>query len=136
MYATEDDLLTRAPEVDADPGDAKIVTALTDASSLIDIYLCKRWAVPVMEPSKALEALANICIDLACYKVCRPDSALSEDLRKRHEDAIKLLEKISKGDVNLPGMNEDDDSNEATTSSAGAVVVTGPPRLFGRNKGY
>ena len=130
MYATEDDLLTRAPEVDADPGDAKIVTALADASSLIDTYLCKRWAVPIAEPPSIL---VNLCIDLACYKLSRPDSALSEDTRKRHEDAIKLLEKVSAGTVDLPGMDTPDDPEDV---SSGAVVISGPQRLFGRNRGY
>ncbi|OEU65815.1 MAG: hypothetical protein BA863_08990 [Desulfovibrio sp. S3730MH75] len=132
MYATEDDLLTRVPEVNANPGDASIALALGDASALIDTYLAKRWAVPLTEPPRVL---VDLCIDMAAYKVNRDGGAVSEDLRLRYEDALKLLKDIAKGVIDLPGMDAVSDDPDQP-QSAGAVVVSGPPRLFGRDKGY
>jgi len=132
-YATEHDLIKRWRGAPVDPGDEALVTALADASATIDTYLAKRFNVPVESPPRSL---VNICVDLACYGLARDDTVNSEDLRKRYDDAMATLKDIAKGTIDLPGLTTDPEDNNSATPDGGAVVIAGPPRLFGRDKGW
>lgn len=130
-YATESDVIDRWPEAPVDPGDAALVTALDDATALIDTYLAKRWELPIAEPPRSLKSL---CVDMACYFLARNDSAVTDDLRKRYEDALAMLKDVAKGVLDLPGMSTAPEDSSGT--AGGAVVIEGPERVFKRNDGW
>jgi len=131
-YAIKQDIIDRWPAAPADPGDAALDTAIEDASALIDTYLAKRWDVPITAPPRSL---VNLCVDLACYLLSRSDGQLSEDIRKRHEDALATLKDVAGGALDLPGLDSAP-SGEGTIAGPGAVVMAGPERIFGRGKGW
>ncbi len=73
--------------------------ALTDASAQIDSYLAGRYALPF---ASVPQVLIPKCLDLAHYALDR--YAAREDIRQRCEDAIRWLELVAKGTVEL-GLN-------------------------------
>lgn len=130
-YAMEQDVLERWPGAPADAGDASLARALDDASALIDTYLAKRWEVPLAAPPRPL---VSLCVDLACYLLARSDGEVSEDIRKRYEDALAMLKDVARGALDLPGLDGTPSGDGA--SGPGAVVLAGAERLFGRDKGW
>jgi phage gp36-like protein len=126
-YATEQDVLTRYEAAPADPGDAKLTMALDDASALIDGYLAGRYPVPIAQPP---QILCGLCVDVSIYNLARSHDGLTEDIRARYEDALRYLRSVAKGEIELPGQEPQ------AGSGTGAVVLSGPPRLFGRGKGW
>ncbi len=70
--------------------------------------------------------LKRLCVEMALYHMSMPP-AVTDEKRKRYEDAVKLLTKISKGEVTL---GEKDPV--AAASSAGAFFQS-KPRVFGRS---
>lgn len=142
MYATENDLLTRFAGGTAQAGDEAIGLALADATALIDTYLCKRYTLPFVEVPNII---TKLCVDLACYGLSSAAEYITEDIRKRYEDAIGTLKDIAKGVIDLPikvigdgsGNDTGDSGNDTgVTSENGAVFVGGSSPVFGRNKGF
>jgi phage gp36-like protein len=72
-------------------------SALTKASNVIDSYLGSRYDVPI---SPTPEILKQYTIDIGLY-YASPDLALTEEKRRRYEDAIAWLKLAAKGDVSL-----------------------------------
>jgi phage gp36-like protein len=108
MYATAQDLQDRYPERDlvqlTDPNgvviDAgRLDRALRAASALIDGYLQGRYPLPL---AQVPEVLVEYACDIAMYRLqtLRPADDI-EDARNRYRDAIKYLEQVSRGDLQL-----------------------------------
>ena len=108
MYADAADLRARYPERDlaqlSDPQGAVVDEvvlsgALADASAEIDGYLQGRYALPVADPPAVLKRIA---CDIAMYRLLalRPLGDL-EDARNRYSDAVRYLESVSRGVVQL-----------------------------------
>lgn len=129
MYATEQNLLQRFAGGTAQAGDKSIGLALADASAFIDTYLFKRYKLPFEQIPSIIE---KICVDLACYFMATADEFVTEDIRKRHDDAIATLRDIAKGIIDLPIKEEGTDVSHEN----GAVLIDVNPRIFGRGKGY
>lgn len=140
MYATEQDFLARFDGQTAEAGDKAIGLALADASAVIDTYLCKRYNLPFEPAQKVPSIIRRLCVDLACYLWARADELLSEDIRHRYDDAISTLKDIAKGIIDLPikeqGTGNTPGENPGDTQGSGAVFIEGPPRLFGRGRGF
>ena len=101
-------------------------SAFSKASSEIDSYLATRFDVPV---SPAPDVVKERCIDIAIYRVC-PDSALTDEKRRRYEDAIAWLKDVAKG---LATLDLGDDVPATATQD---VPETSYPnaRLFTRRR--
>jgi phage gp36-like protein len=105
------------------PDAAVVALALGDATAEIDGYLSARYVLPL---PTVPTALTRITCDIARYRLWA-DRA-SDEVRRRYEDAVKLLTNISKGLVNL-GLT---DTDTAPTPSQ-ASFTAGSARVFGRD---
>lgn len=106
-YCTLDDLLSRFGDdevyvaFDRD-NDGEVETsavdqALADADEEINTYLAARYALPLANIPAVLVRLAA---QMAIYHGSI-GTAITEEKRKRYEDAVKMLNKISRGDISL-----------------------------------
>lgn len=133
MYAVPQDIVTAYGEAslmaamddNAVVDKAKVVAALGKATAEIDSYIADRYPLPL--PSTP-DRLRDICVDIATYKMSQTADVLTDEIRQRYEDAVKWLDKVASGRVSL-GLPK-----AAGQKSAKAVVVTGPNRLFTRDK--
>ena len=145
-YASEQDIadIYGAPRLDmlADStGDgvrdqAKITRALEASSDVIDGYISNRYALPLTRTSGVLR---DCCVSIAVYRMASDASLMTEDTRKRYEDAIAFLKDIAKGVAGLGGIVTIAGQAAATaanvpaaTASPQTVLVESDPRVFGR----
>lgn len=105
-YATQADLVERFGETeiiqlsDRDRTgaiDSAVVTAkLADADAEIDAYLATRFTLPLASVSTVLKRVA---CDVARYHLF--DDRVTDDVRRRYEDALKFLQAVAKGTVSI-----------------------------------
>lgn len=104
MYVTAQDIKTRlgaddyAVLVGDAKGTARIDGAIVDACGEIDGHVQKRYALPLPAPTPT--AIKRIAVDIVIYRLSG-DSRVTEDRRKRYEDAVAFLRAIARGDVSL-----------------------------------
>ena len=132
MYATQqniidrisnDSLLIIADRDDDGAVDTAIVDeAISDATAEIDTYVAAKYDLPLAVVPKVL---TRLCVDIAVYRLSVDADLGTEERRKRYEDAVKLLVRISEGKVSL-GLEE-----PAVTTN-GAASVTSNDRRFKR----
>lgn len=134
-YATAADLRARVPaqilidltdEDGAAIDDAVLDRRLADASAVIDGYLGGRYPLP-------LAVVPPILVGLACtiayYQLLgRSPAGVTEDLRKRYEDAIRYLEQVAAGRISLgiPAV-------ELPQVEPGVLLTSGSERRFTRD---
>lgn len=108
---------------------AAIQRALTQADDEIDSYLRGRYDTPVV-PVPWL--LTQLCVDIALYRLANTADVLSEEIRRRYDDALVTLKSLSKGTMRLP----DNHAPGEAPADAGPrpIVRAGPERLFTRDK--
>jgi len=103
---------------------ALLKRALADATAEVDSFLQGRFLLPLpfVPP-----VLAQITADIAIYRllVIRPNQTV-EDARQRYEDAVKRLEQIRKGQLDL-GLPLTD-----APAIVGPLRITSAPRMFTR----
>ena len=132
-YASPKDVLSRHPnariaEVTDKAGEkvqsARVKVAVEDASAEIDSYLRKVCKLPLASPPPVLKRLA---VDIAIYRLMSllPKESV-EDARRRYEDAIKWLEALVEGEIQLDGVGGD----ESATSGPGRVSYAAGSRVF------
>ncbi|MEM1344857.1 MAG: DUF1320 domain-containing protein [Pseudomonadota bacterium] len=126
------DTLARVADRDFDEviDDAAVDAALARASAEMDGYIRSRYALPLAEEQPLL---VQPCIDIAIYRLAQSGAGRTDEDRTRYEDAVKLMDRISKGKVELvlpppPG----GDATEGLGPQP--VVIEGPERLFSREK--
>jgi len=93
---------------------------LMDADSVIDGYLMARYTTPLAVVPRLV---IGIACDLARYALY--DDIATEQITQRHKDAVKMLEAISKGSINL-GAND----NNVPAQDLAAVNYSAPARTF------
>lgn len=132
VYATVQDMVDRFRETEmtqiSDPtgaadgmdGDA-IERAIADASAEIDTYLVSRYTLPLATVPRVL---INVCCDVARYRLY--EDRATEQVSKRYDDAIKLLTKLSTGQIGLGN----DVLQQPVPSSGGGPEFTTPARVF------
>jgi phage gp36-like protein len=122
-YATVADLLADAPaELVAqltgavEPDEDKIERALENASGKIDSYLASRYPVPLTD---APIMLRTCCVDMALYELMklRPLGDI-EDARLRYTDALRFLEQVNQGKINIGPAPSGGDSAPSISGSA------------------
>lgn len=132
-YATQQDIVDRIGEPDllviADRNADSVVDvdvvarALEDAAAEIDTYVSAKYTLPL---PTIPQVLVRLCVDIAVYHLSSDALKSTDERRKHYEDAISLLNKISKGVVSL-GLAD------VPESSNGSVFVSSPPRRFTRD---
>lgn len=135
MYATPADLQARYPLRDliqlTDPDGEQLLVgpltqALAGAAAVIDGYLQARYPLPIAHVPAVLREYA---CDIAMYRLqtLRPRDDI-EDARARYKDAVRYLEQVSRGDLQLGLASE----GQAPRQDAGPEVIEAP-RRFGRD---
>lgn len=103
---------------------ALVASALQRASDTIDSYLSSRYPLPLtVVPSQ----LVDICCDIARYKLCGAEVTETEPVRLRYKDALKMLEQIRDGKIDI-GLTV---AGVAPAENA-SVRVIGGSRTFSR----
>lgn len=108
---------------------AAVTRALEGASDEIDSYLAVRYRLPLAQPPRILRQHA---VDIALYRLALSADVLSEEHRRRYEDAIAALKRIAKGEAALvmPVDPEAEDDGQGPRP----IVSGGPERIFSRDK--
>ena len=119
MRFGQEELEQLAPS-DTDAVDqSKVESALNDASAEMDTYLGSVYTLPMTEPNPYLK---TICCDITRFRLW--DDAVSEEVRKRYEDAVAWLKKVVKGDVSLGIENQEEVFYATTSTNAGNRTFT------------
>jgi len=104
----------------------RVDEAIANADAIIDGYCSTRYVVP-FNPVPAI--IAKCALDIAIYNLyARRVEVMPEVRDKNYNNAIKLLQAISKGDVNL-GATVTAPKAEATRTAA----ASSQPRQFTRD---
>ncbi|XWN29754.1 MAG: phage protein Gp36 family protein [Devosia sp.] len=113
-YATEVDLtnlwgeplLLRLTDKDRDNVvDSALVSDVLDrASAMIDSYVSSRYTLPLPVNPKVL---TQHCCNIGIYYLANDAGLVTEDMRRRYEDAIKWLLDLAKGNVNIVEIDTD-----------------------------
>lgn len=136
-YATQADIETRRPgllAIIASDDAGAIITgavseALADAGAEMDAYLAARHDLPLSESLDATPAiLERLCVDIAVYRLAARADVAADEHRVRYDDAVKTLEKISKGVISL-GL-----SGNAGEEARPDPVIASSDRVFTRSK--
>lgn len=133
-YATQSDLTARFTETeliqltDRDATTSAVDTAvldaaLQDADAEIDARLMARYTLPLASVPRLL---VNAACDIARYRLY--DDRAPDHVVKRYDDALRLLDKISKGDVQL-GL----DAAAQPAQVASGPQFSEPQRTFSRD---
>ena len=132
MYITAQDIKTRlgaddyAVLVGEARGTARIRGAIADACGEIDGHVQKRYALPLPAPTPT--AIQRIAVDIVIYRLSG-DSRVTEDRRKRYEDAVAFLKAIARGDVSLGIAPAGGDKSQKKET----VAITSSKRRFNRD---
>lgn len=106
--------------------------ALDAASSLADGYLSSRFGLPL---SAWGDDLRGCVCKLAAYDLMvtrgySPQTGPDENLRLRHEDAMRWLRDVASGIVAIQGVT--DATPTDTTDNSGSRMITNTPRRWSR----
>lgn len=113
---------------DASANKNSLDKALEDASSEIDSYLAVLYTVPV---SPVTGIMQRFCIDIAIYVASSNAGSVTEEKRKRYEDAIAWLRMVAAGKIEIPSTTPPEPSAGANNAMP---EITGPCRIFSRAK--
>lgn len=112
-------------EVDEnDAGENVAEKALTDASDEIDGYLASRYTLPL---STVPRILTFFCVDIAVYKGS-VETAVTEEKRKRYDDAVKYLAMVAQGKIQLFA------SDPSAPQGGSGASFSADGRIFTRDK--
>lgn len=105
--------------------------AIASASAEIDAYIGTRYALPL--PSTPAH-LVTICIDIAVYRLALSADVLTDEHRRRYDDARAFLKMVSTGTATLQviAATEGTETDAAAISGPRPIVAGGPERLFTR----
>jgi len=113
----------------AEPATAAAINdALAQAASEADSYIAQRYATPVASPPRTLELHV---MNMAVHHLASTHDRMTEQIRKRYEDALRWLKDVSAGKARLgPG---DDGQGGSTSEAAPAhILIDSQPPLFKR----
>lgn len=119
MRFGQEELEQLAPSDTGTVDQSKVESALNDASAEMNTYLGSVYSLPLTDPNPYLK---TICCDITRFRLW--DDAVSEEVRKRYEDAIAWLKKVVKGDVSLGIENQEEVFYATTSTNAGNRTFT------------
>lgn len=105
--------------------------ALSSASAEIDTHIGVRYALPLFEVP---EFLKTICVDIAVYRLALSADVLSEEHRRRYEDALGFLKRVADGKAALQFTSSAPTEDGEPSPGPRPIVLEGPVRLFSREK--
>lgn len=130
-YCTLDDILAAMDEqdvirfsndsaIEAETPDSNVLASAMDgATAIIDSFISGRYgALTAPVP----ELIVSLAVDISLYKLTGRKGDAPDEYRARYEDAVKMLERISTGKADIPGVIRDDDTVTGTDDPAAAVV--------------
>jgi len=135
-YSTKSDILEQLDEEiliqltdDAETGsvdDDKVTRAIADADATVDAYCQGRYTIPLSPvPGK----IRQISVDIAIYNLfSRRDDTAPETRNDRYKAAIRFLEKVSEGKIELGA------TTPAATTTRDSVDIDYNDRIFTRDK--
>lgn len=97
--------------------EVNVSMAIQESGAEMDAYLGGRYPVPL---SPVPDVVVKLAVDIAIYNLFSRGWMQEEDqtIYSRYRRAIKLLEKMASGEVQLPGREQ-------------GIVVKAPPKVFG-----
>lgn len=108
--------------------------AISDADSEVDGYLSKRYPTPL---SVVPGVINKISKDIAIYNIASRSGMKSDERENnyyvRYKNAIKYLENLAKGIVNLPDSNSSEEQSETKTSMHSDFQIRSSEKIFGRS---
>jgi phage gp36-like protein len=121
------DLLVRVSDHDKDgvPDPAVVEKGLRSADEICNAYLSAQYAVPVTPTPGVVRECA---VDIAIYKMALDRVRRTDEMRVRYEDALKILDRISKGTVGLglpPVDNGDGTTTDPNAKRKGRIITIG-----------
>jgi phage gp36-like protein len=121
------DEVTRSADRDADGvADTDVVEqALADADGIIDSRVAVKYKLPLNPVPDVLVAYAG---DIALYRMSYDAGTLTDEKRRRYDDALRWLDQVASGKAVLGGQPEPD------TKTAGGIRMTAAPREFTYSK--
>ncbi|MCK1142219.1 DUF1320 family protein [Providencia stuartii] len=135
MYATQDDMVKTFGERECVSltdenmtGEIDVLVmnnALKRASSEIDGYLVGRYALPFADGA---QILTGRCCDITRYHLATAYRLSSNEIQARYDDAIRFLEKVAEGRINL-GRSD----NGQVIQSSSQMKFGSSQRQFGRD---
>ncbi len=117
------DRLTSGKTEDGMPDDALIVTALTDATALMDSYMA-RYTLPL---TVVPATLPQVCCVIAWYYMT--DMQATDQATQRYKDAIRWLESVRDGKIQLGT-----DAAGSSPESEDLVEIVSDPSVFSRKQ--
>ncbi|BBF92362.1 DUF1320 domain-containing protein [Blastochloris tepida] len=109
--------------------DAAVARAAADADAEIDAYVGQRHTLPLAAVPPILKACA---IDIAVYRLANTWDRLTDEIRRRYDDRVKLLARIADGKASA-GIIDPSPGGESVggaTSPDGAAFVSRPRRAW------
>lgn len=106
------DLLVRVadPNKTGAPDPELVAKGLQGADDIINAYLSAQYTVPV---SPVPGMIRSAAVDIAVYRLALKRSIRTDEMRQRYEDALAILDKISKGQIGL-GLAPSDTNGDGT----------------------
>lgn len=121
------DRLTSSKTDSGLPDDTLIMTALADATALMDSYIVARYTLPL---TVAPATLPQVCCVIAWYYML--DMQATDQATQRYKDAIRWLEGVRDGKLPL-GTDTAGSSPDAENL---AQVVSDPPVFSRKQQGF
>ena len=120
-----------------DDGDSVADAGIADearlgAQSEVDSYLARRFSTPIdlTAHPELVDSLASITLDLAEYRLRLRRPPVSEDARRRRDEAVGWLSRVSDGRLTLAAS-----SPPSSRVAEGTIAqVTGAERLLSREE--
>lgn len=109
-------LLTIADtDVDGVVDEALVARAIADSAGVIDSYLSVRYDLPL---ATVPDFLRRICVNIAVYTIAIDGDRLTDEYRRRYEDAIDHLKRIADGKAGL-GLQQGEDGADTADQRGG-----------------
>jgi phage gp36-like protein len=135
-YCTQANILDRIDEAtlitltdedgDGDVDDDKVAAAIADADATVDAYCQGRYTTPL---SPVPPKITQISVDIALYNLySQSDLDMPEVRKDRHAEAIRFLEKVAAGTINLGS------TTPAQANPDNAANIDSNARIFTRDK--
>lgn len=123
---SEDELIALSDDAGAGIVDVSVTArAIADADAVVDAYCQDRYTVP-LTPVPAM--IRRLAVDIAIYNFySRRDDTAPEIRKDRYKEAIRFLEKVSKGEIGLGA------ATPAPVNTSGGVDIDSNDRIFSRS---
>jgi len=104
----------------------KVTRAISSADATIDSYCQGRYTIPL---SPVPDKIRDISVDIVIYNLfSRRDDTMPETRKDRHKEAIRFLEKVSEGKIELGA------ATPAPTNTRDSLDISSNTRIFTREK--